>query len=134
MTNHNDGKKCPRCKTIKEKVEFSKNKTKKDGLSDWCKYCCGQQQKKNVAKKYALKHNLPIGVRLLRERGRRPDGVAKSSVSELDTGHSLRILSKKTTAVAIKRSKRQKLIAKYGIDLVETMESTEQGIWEPYDF
>ncbi len=32
-------KKCQKCKTVKSVVDFSKNKSKKDGLTDWCKVC-----------------------------------------------------------------------------------------------
>ena len=32
-------KKCPSCKVLLKRVYFSKNKTKRDGLSWWCKKC-----------------------------------------------------------------------------------------------
>lgn len=32
-------KKCIRCKSIKEEVEFNKNKQNLDGLSSWCRVC-----------------------------------------------------------------------------------------------
>jgi hypothetical protein len=36
---------CSKCKTPKLETGFSKNKSKKDGLSDWCKACCSEIQK-----------------------------------------------------------------------------------------
>lgn len=32
-------KKCPKCRKSKEKSEFSKNRSRRNGLSDWCKKC-----------------------------------------------------------------------------------------------
>ena len=32
-------KKCPRCKKSKEESDFSKNRSRGNGLSDWCKMC-----------------------------------------------------------------------------------------------
>jgi hypothetical protein len=32
-------KKCTKCKLNKERSEFHKNKTKRDGLQSWCKVC-----------------------------------------------------------------------------------------------
>ncbi|MBU1173427.1 MAG: hypothetical protein KKD44_27985 [Proteobacteria bacterium] len=33
---------CPKCSKAKSRVDFSKNKSKKDGLSDWCKVCSSE--------------------------------------------------------------------------------------------
>ncbi len=35
-------KRCPKCKTEKNKTEFSKNRTMRDGLQGWCKQCCSE--------------------------------------------------------------------------------------------
>jgi hypothetical protein len=32
-------KKCPKCRQSKEDSEFSKNRSRRNGLSDWCKKC-----------------------------------------------------------------------------------------------
>lgn len=32
-------KKCPKCKIKKDTIEFSKHKSRYDGLSSWCKHC-----------------------------------------------------------------------------------------------
>ena len=34
-----DTKKCCKCKTVKDLVQFNKNKSKKDGFSNYCKAC-----------------------------------------------------------------------------------------------
>lgn len=38
-------KRCTRCRIEKEELEFSKNKTSKDGLNCWCKDCCREHMK-----------------------------------------------------------------------------------------
>lgn len=43
-------KKCPKCGDIKNKSEFSKNSTLKDGLDCWCKVCANLNNKKYHAK------------------------------------------------------------------------------------
>lgn len=32
-------KKCPKCKKLKDEIEYSKNRSRSNGLSDWCKKC-----------------------------------------------------------------------------------------------
>lgn len=48
------GKKCPRCKVIKDKVYFYKSKTRLDRLAVYCKDCeNGYKRKKDDDRKYA---------------------------------------------------------------------------------
>jgi hypothetical protein len=63
-------KQCSHCKQIKSKVEFGLNKTRKDGMSSWCKACSKDNRKlirekfpekiadyeRNYAKKYRKLH------------------------------------------------------------------------------
>ncbi len=36
---------CLKCKQDKDQSEFSKNRSCKDGLQDWCKSCCSEEHK-----------------------------------------------------------------------------------------
>lgn len=53
-------KKCSRCNISKSKLEFSKDKNKKDGLSNVCKTCANEYrktyQKGEKYKDYCKKH------------------------------------------------------------------------------
>jgi hypothetical protein len=40
-----EGKTCSKCKVVKPKTEFSKNRDNKDGLSYWCKSCMKEYDK-----------------------------------------------------------------------------------------
>jgi len=40
-------KQCGKCKKLKSKKEFFKNKNKKDGLHNWCKFCAQQYREAN---------------------------------------------------------------------------------------
>lgn len=47
-------KKCPRCKTVKEKSEFYKSKTRLDRMAVYCKDCENEyKKKKDDDKRYA---------------------------------------------------------------------------------
>ena len=48
-----DKKKCSKCKELKDRSEFWKNKNKKDGLHSYCRSCCkeGQDRRKREIKK-----------------------------------------------------------------------------------
>lgn len=39
----NTTKRCPKCGETKERTEFYKNRTTKDGLQGWCKPCLGKK-------------------------------------------------------------------------------------------
>lgn len=41
---------CSKCRKIKNIKEFYKNKSKKDGLSIWCKKCIKEWREKNSEK------------------------------------------------------------------------------------
>jgi len=41
-----ESKRCSKCGEIKPVSEFSKNKSKKDGLQDWCKTCLNEGNKR----------------------------------------------------------------------------------------
>jgi len=55
---HFDNKKCLRCNTVKSITSFNKNKSKKDGLSDWCKLCI-----KEYNKEYNIKNKDKLAVK-----------------------------------------------------------------------
>lgn len=40
-------KKCPKCNCIKERQEFNTNRSRNDGLSDWCRVCNGISNRAN---------------------------------------------------------------------------------------
>jgi 5-methylcytosine-specific restriction endonuclease McrA len=49
---------CPRCKTVKGATEFSRNKSRKSGLADYCRQCMKSATAASIAKKpdeYAAK-------------------------------------------------------------------------------
>jgi hypothetical protein len=64
-------KQCTKCKELKDKSEFNKNRSCKDGLSVWCKKCLG-----NYARKHYLENSKPFK-RYLRyeEMNRTIDGI-----------------------------------------------------------
>ena len=73
-------KKCPKCRSFKEESEFSKNRSRRNGLSDWCKECerarvRKYQNRKRGGKspqrryKYGQSHRLVGGIREKRCRG-----------------------------------------------------------------
>ena len=48
-------KRCSKCKELKDKSEFRKNRSCKDGLSVWCKKCL-----RNYARKHYLENSKPL--------------------------------------------------------------------------
>lgn len=52
---------CACCKTVKDKLDFSKNKSNKNGLSDRCKNCCKKDSKIQTFNKQQKRKNIVIG-------------------------------------------------------------------------
>jgi len=44
---------CPKCGETKKLTEFFRNKTKKDGLTSWCKECTGDYNRKYSKQRYS---------------------------------------------------------------------------------
>jgi len=63
---------CTKCKVEKLEIEFSKNKSRKDGHNVWCKYCYNEYNKNNKNKKckkeYQKKYQLDNKDRLKQNR------------------------------------------------------------------
>jgi hypothetical protein len=58
-------KRCPRCGRTLAQDEFPKNRSRKDGLGDWCRACVRDHAKK--IRKAAARAAIPEAVRLLGE-------------------------------------------------------------------
>ncbi len=57
MLENTDKKRCSRCKLVKSKEDFYKNRSRLDGLGDWCKSCkaiFGRSYNKKNRKKIAI--------------------------------------------------------------------------------
>lgn len=88
-------KKCPKCNKIKNKNEFDKNKSRKDGLSSYCKICLKEARKKHYsinkehinasAKSYYKKHREYI-IKKVAEYRQTPKGkeVGKKSKNKYE--------------------------------------------------
>ena len=64
-------KRCSKCKKQKDESEFNKNRSRKDGLSVWCKKC-----KREYGRKHYLENSKPLKRNLRYEESHRVgDGV-----------------------------------------------------------
>jgi hypothetical protein len=79
-------KRCPRCKTVKPRSEFYRNRRQKDGLQCWCKPClierkldwCSKNAEtmREISRRHYRRHAEEIRAQKLRYSRENPDKVA----------------------------------------------------------
>ena len=47
---------CPRCEAEKDRLEFHKNQSRRDGLSCWCKKCCRKYQQSDSGRETSRRY------------------------------------------------------------------------------
>ncbi len=73
-------KQCTKCKKLKSKSEFSKNRKYKDGLRDWCKKCCREYKRRHYRRNRG-----PVKKHLVYEESHRTiDGVKQKRCTKCE--------------------------------------------------
>lgn len=107
-------KKCSQCKSNLPLQEFSKNKTKSDGLSNWCKFC-----QRSYYKQYRLANKQSLNEKTKAWRKENPEAANKINQRWIDKNRSSwraykRQSQRKRRALKSEPYKEQQVLSTFG--------------------